>query len=667
MKPQSSLWLCVATLCLLFPLSALAANAPTNLVVTSISNSQLNLAWTDNANDETGYTFMVDTNSSFTNPTYVYAGGVNTTSYSHTGRSTATTYFYKIKAEGNPDSTWTAISSGTTAPASLGASPVSSSQINLSWSGNGANGNIVGYTYAWATNSSFSGATYTYVNGASTTSASHTGLSAGTTYYYKLKAEGTTNAYDSGYTAVANATTNGSAPASAVPISPYFAGNNAWMPHQIGTHVFYGSLTTNPNDTIWTNIDNSGVAIMRYGGHGVDEYANAIYSETLDQYVDMVDAMRAKGIEPVLQVPVLGTTYNASHAADIVRHVNFVNGVRQSRAVTYWIIGNEPNLQNAGYGTNGYTVSQIATYLKSFSSAMKAVDPAIKIIGPETAWYDPAILEGLTTYNGTNDITGTDSNGRYYVDYLSFHYYPFDGTQGSPDRPEILGKLLEAYGFDARLAELKARLASCNTSRGRTGSNALKMAVTEANINYTNNSTDDLYGYGTKSFLGGQFWAEMMGIAMQRGVDFVTFWSTIEGSNGTSYISSDGATKYPAYYHFQMMAQNFRGSSVAASDTQASVKTFGSIASDQIAVMIMNQHQSSSFDYTVRLNTGTVSGTRPLKISVDAGVAVESNGTIATESSIVLIFNTAGTLTKKIEYKLYGNANSGAAPTVTNY
>ena len=89
------------------------------------------------------------------------------------------------------------------------------------------------------------------------------------------------------------------------------------------------------------------------------------------------------------------------------------------------------------------------------------------------------------------------------------------------------------------------------------------------------------------------------------------------------------------------------------------------IWSVSIAVMIMNQDQTTPFDYTVRLNTGTVSGTRALKINVDAGVAVEYNDTLATESSVVLLFNTSGTLTRKIEYKLYGNANNGTPPTVT--
>ncbi len=116
-----------------------------------------------------------------------------------------------------------------------------------------------------------------------------------------------------------------------------------------------------------------------------------------------------------------------------------------------------------------------------------------------------------------------------------------------------------------------------------------------------------------------------------------------------------------------MVAQNFRGSSVAVMDNQNNVKTFGAEDVDQIAVMIMNQDQSSSFNYTVRLDNGTVSGVNPLKINVDAGVAVEYNGTISTESSLVLIFDASGTIKKKIEYKLNGHANSNLPPAVTTY
>jgi hypothetical protein len=831
-------------------LAAFATNPPSNLAATGTSSSQVNLTWTDNSSDEIGFTFAWDTNSGLTNPTYTWAGGVNTTSYSHTGRSVATTYFYKIKAEGNPDSTWTAVVGATTTPGSVAASAASSSQINVTWTGNSSNSNIAGYTVAYATNSSFSGAVYHYVNGSGATSYSATGLYAGTTYYLKVKAEGTSNTYDSAFTSAVTATTSSSAPnppsglsattisssqinlawtdnssdetgfeikratdsgftqnvvwiggiqgtsysntglspsttyyykvraegatqdsayssavsattsasgesipnppsglsataaastrvdltwtdnssnetgfeikratdsgftqnvvwigniqgtsysntglspsttyyykvraegtagksaySSAVsvttdaasggtPINPDFAGINAWMPYQIGAHKYYGKL-----ELKWADVQASGARTMRYGGNGVDHHADPTWVDpsdpaksTLSQYLALVDEMRNRGIEPVLQVPVYGSTYSASQAADIVRYVNVTNG----RAVKYWIIGNEPDLDGGGYGSQGYTTAaQVAGYVKPFASAMKAVDPTIKIIAPETTWYDTSILDGLTSCDGSNDdITGADPNGRYYVDILSFHLY--NGFGGSQTRSQVISTLKSTGGFDDDLADLNGRLEDCH---GRTGEDALQVAITEANVNYQNPSGDSLTGVGAKSFLGGQYWAEVMGIAMQRGVAFVTFWSTIEG-NELGYLSGDGTTKRPSYYHFQMMAQNFRGSSVTATDNQTNVKAFGAQDSDQIVVMIMNQDQSSSFNYTVRLDTGTVSGTNPLKINVDAGVAVEYSGTLATESSLLLVFDASGTIKKKIEYKLYGHADSNLPPAVTTY
>src|SRR4051794_18304564 len=113
--------------------SASATNAPSNLSAAGASSSQVNLTWTDNSTNETGFTFAFDTNSGLTNPAYVYAGGANTTSYLHTGRAPATTYYYKIKAEGNPDSAWTAVTGATTAPSGLTATAPSNSEIDLTW------------------------------------------------------------------------------------------------------------------------------------------------------------------------------------------------------------------------------------------------------------------------------------------------------------------------------------------------------------------------------------------------------------------------------------------------------------------------------------------------------------------------------------------------------
>jgi hypothetical protein len=130
----------------------------------------------------------------------------------------------------------------------------------------------------------------------------------------------------------------------------------------------------------------------------------------------------------------------------------------------------------------------------------------------------------------------------------------------------------------------------------------LKIAITEANVNYLNAAADSVTGVGATSFLGGQWWAEFMGITMKHGVDFVNFWSTVEGrgiSEEKGYISNFDGTKRPSYYHFQMMAQNFRGNVATATitDTQLNAKSFAAKDVDQVAVMILNQDQLNSFDY----------------------------------------------------------------------
>ena len=94
---MKALWKCLSLAlvsCFFSPVEALATNAPSNLVATGASSSQVNLTWTDNSTDEIGFTFAFDTNSGLTNSTYVYAGGVNTASYSHTGRGAATVTSY---------------------------------------------------------------------------------------------------------------------------------------------------------------------------------------------------------------------------------------------------------------------------------------------------------------------------------------------------------------------------------------------------------------------------------------------------------------------------------------------------------------------------------------------------------------------------------------------
>ena len=87
---------------------------PTGLTATAISSSQINLSWTDTAGDESGFQIDQATNSAFTTGlTTVSVGEV--TSYSATGLSASTTYYYRVRATNNiGDSANTATASATT-------------------------------------------------------------------------------------------------------------------------------------------------------------------------------------------------------------------------------------------------------------------------------------------------------------------------------------------------------------------------------------------------------------------------------------------------------------------------------------------------------------------------------------------------------------------------
>jgi transcriptional regulator CtsR/regulation of enolase protein 1 (concanavalin A-like superfamily) len=187
--------------------------APSDLTAVATSSSQINLAWADHSTSETGFTIERKTGSGGSYA-QIATVGANVTSYSNTGLSAGTTYYYRVRA--NTSSSNSAYSNEVNAttrsnppgtPSGLAATTTSSSQINLSWSDVA---NETGFKIERKTGSS---GTYSEIAtvGANVVSYSNTGLAANTTYFYRVRS---TNAGgDSGYSNEANATTQNSAPA----------------------------------------------------------------------------------------------------------------------------------------------------------------------------------------------------------------------------------------------------------------------------------------------------------------------------------------------------------------------------------------------------------------------------------------------------------------------
>ncbi len=202
-----------------------APSTPTALGATAVSSSQINLSWTaSTAGTGCSITYNVyrSTTSGFTAGSgNQVATGVTTTTYSNTGLTASTTYYYLVEgvdaagssAASNQASATTqaqTCAAAPTAPSGLGATTISSSQINLTWTASTAGtGCTITYSVFRSTTSGFTaGSGNQIASGLTTTTYSNTGLAASTTYYYLV--EGVDSAGSSAASNQASATTSAS-------------------------------------------------------------------------------------------------------------------------------------------------------------------------------------------------------------------------------------------------------------------------------------------------------------------------------------------------------------------------------------------------------------------------------------------------------------------------
>jgi fibronectin type 3 domain-containing protein len=192
-----------------FVLATPAPPTPTDLTATSVSSTRIDLAWTD-VSGETSY--RVERSPTGTSGwSAVATTGQNVATYSDTGLSPSTTYFYRVVASNSGgDSAPSAVASATTAatspsppptPTNLTATSVSSTRIDLAWT------DVSGETSYRVERSptGTSGWSAVATTGQNVATYSDTGLSPSTTYFYRVVASNSGG--DSAPSAVASATT----------------------------------------------------------------------------------------------------------------------------------------------------------------------------------------------------------------------------------------------------------------------------------------------------------------------------------------------------------------------------------------------------------------------------------------------------------------------------
>jgi PKD repeat protein len=149
--------------------------APTNLSATAVSSSQINLAWTDNANNESGFAVRRSTNQS--NWTTAGTTGPDVRSFNDSGLLAGTTYYYQVAAFNGAGSSSYATANATTQAAPemhVGALVGSSAPSGNKWNAtasvtvhNSSHGPLAGVVVSggWSNGTSGSGTCTTNASG----------------------------------------------------------------------------------------------------------------------------------------------------------------------------------------------------------------------------------------------------------------------------------------------------------------------------------------------------------------------------------------------------------------------------------------------------------------------------------------------------------------------
>jgi fibronectin type 3 domain-containing protein len=194
--------------------------APDNLSATALSSSQINLSWTaatDNVG-VAGYQVERCVGTGCTNFTQV--GTSTGPSYSDTGLTASTSYSYRVRAyDANLNmGPYTNVASAATlapdtasptSPSNLTATATSVSQISLSWTASTDNIGVTGYRVERCAGTGCTN--FTQVGTSTGPSYSDTGLTASTSYSYRVRATDAASNL-SGYSNTASATTLAATP-----------------------------------------------------------------------------------------------------------------------------------------------------------------------------------------------------------------------------------------------------------------------------------------------------------------------------------------------------------------------------------------------------------------------------------------------------------------------
>lgn len=297
------------------------------------------------------------------------------------------------------------------------------------------------------------------------------------------------------------------------------------------------------------------LTLMRYpGGNWGDQ--NDLDEWQIDQFIALCKEI---GCQPAISVRLRGGT--PEKAAALVKMVNVDKGYK----VEWWSIGNEPSLY-PDYDTVRYN-----TEWRQFADAMRAVDPKIKLNGPDTHQYTANLATNPKDKNGKDWLEEFLKANGDKVDAVVIHRYAFPGADKTP--PTIAQLRENSREWDAIIPALKAQV------KQFTGKD-LPVGVTEVNSSWSAN----VGGEATMdSHYNAIWWGDSLGRMIRQGASIVSQFALV-GEWGLM-----GKWEVVPIYYVYRMYQNFGSQLVAARSDDPHVSAFAARRKDgALTVMLVN-------------------------------------------------------------------------------
>jgi hypothetical protein len=267
-------------------------------------------------------------------------------------------------------------------------------------------------------------------------------------------------------------------------------------------------------------------------------------------------------------------------AAEWVRWAN----IKNKWNIRYWELGNELNgsweTGHARPDGSKMTAEKYAQLYRSFSKAMKAVDPTIKIGGPS------ADIDHHDDY-----FTPLLRDAGECVDFLSFHYYSL--------RSAIVPEKEVFDGLD-HLEPVMEKLKGLVETHQPERKDKIEYCISEWNSMLP----PSRYGY---RLINGLWFSAWIGEMMKQGVDSATVWSMSSGpdvgGHGLFIARGDELVPTARYWAFWLWAHCMGDTLVKTSAPEnPDLHIYATRGDGTLSVMVVNQSRTNTHSLTLDID-----------------------------------------------------------------